>query len=152
MVIVRFDAPLFFANGGMFDDYVRHDGREAGPGDPPVVLAAEPITDVDTTAVDELIELDDHLDREGHPRCCFAEMKGPVKDRLIRLGLGERLRRRPLLPDGRAPRSTSSPTPFATTSDLTATKESSPTSPTSPTPFADGRRPNAADGAQKVVD
>jgi high affinity sulfate transporter 1 len=89
LVIARFDAPLFFANGAIFDDYVR--GLvDATPGPVHmVVVAAEPITGVDTTAMDELIELDDHLERHGIA-LRFAEMKGPVKDRLIRLGLGER--------------------------------------------------------------
>jgi high affinity sulfate transporter 1 len=89
LVIARFDAPLFFANGAIFDDYVRA-MVVAAPGQIRwVVVAAEPITSVDTTAMDELIELDDHLARHGIA-LRFAEMKGPVKDRLIRLGLGER--------------------------------------------------------------
>lgn len=88
-VIVRFDAPLFFANGGMFDDYVRSVVHEAGDGVRTVILAAEPITDIDTTAVDELVELDDYLASKGI-RLVFAEMKGPVKDLLVRFGLGER--------------------------------------------------------------
>jgi high affinity sulfate transporter 1 len=89
LVIARFDAPLFFANGAIFDDYVR--GLVDATSGPVhmVVVAAEPITGVDTTAMDELIELDDHLERHGIA-LRFAEMKGPVKDRLIRLGLGER--------------------------------------------------------------
>ena len=89
VVIVRFDAPLFFANGGMFDDYVRHLVTKAGPGVRTVILAAEPITDVDTTAVDELIELDDFLDSLGI-QLLIAEMKGPVKDQLRRYGLSAR--------------------------------------------------------------
>jgi high affinity sulfate transporter 1 len=89
VVIVRFDAPLFFANGGMFDDYVRSVVARAGPGVHHVVLAAEPITDVDTTAIDELVELDDHLAAHGIT-LVIAEMKGPVKDRLRRYGLGDR--------------------------------------------------------------
>jgi high affinity sulfate transporter 1 len=89
LVIARFDAPLFFANGAIFDDYVRS-LVDATPGPVHmVVVAAEPITGVDTTAMDELIELDDHLARHGIA-LRFAEMKGPVKDRLIRLGLDER--------------------------------------------------------------
>ena len=32
IVIVRFDAPLFFANGAIFDDYVRSRVEAAGPG------------------------------------------------------------------------------------------------------------------------
>ncbi len=89
IVIVRWDAPLFFANGGMFDDYVRSVVAAAGPDVHTVILAAEPITSIDTTALDELVELDDHLEAAGIV-LVIAEMKGPVKDRLVRFGLGER--------------------------------------------------------------
>lgn len=54
-----------------------------------VVIAAEPITGLDTTAVDELIDLDRYLE-DQNIRLIFAEMKGPIKDRLIRFGLGSR--------------------------------------------------------------
>ena len=89
VVIVRFDAPLFFANGGMFDDFVRQVVADAGPDVHTVILAAEPITGVDTTAVDELVELDDYLASKG-VRLLIAEMKGPVKDQCRRYGLNER--------------------------------------------------------------
>jgi high affinity sulfate transporter 1 len=88
IIMVRFDAPLFFANGGMFDDYVRS-VVAAGPDVHTVILAAEPITTIDSTAIDELIELDDFLAAAGI-RFVIAEMKGPVKDRLERYGLGDR--------------------------------------------------------------
>ena len=51
IVILRFDAPLFFANGGMFTDYVRS-VVAADPEISTLILAAEPITDIDSTAVD----------------------------------------------------------------------------------------------------
>jgi high affinity sulfate transporter 1 len=89
IVIVRFDAPLFFANGGMFDDYTRSVVASAGDDVHTVIVAAEPITDIDTTAVDELVELDDHLSSHGI-QLLFAEMKGPVKDQLVRLGQADR--------------------------------------------------------------
>jgi high affinity sulfate transporter 1 len=89
IVIVRFDAPLFFANGGIFDDYVRRVVVEAGSGVHTVILAAEPITDIDTTALEELLELDDFLASRGIT-LIFAEMKGPVKDHLRDYGLTRR--------------------------------------------------------------
>jgi MFS superfamily sulfate permease-like transporter len=89
IVIVRFDAPLFFANGAVFDDYVRSRVDAAGPGVETVILAAEPITDIDTTAMDELIELDDYLAKNGI-RLILAEMKDPVIDVLRRYGLTDR--------------------------------------------------------------
>ncbi|MFI6429100.1 SulP family inorganic anion transporter [Rhodococcus oryzae] len=89
LVIARFDAQLFFANGALFDDYVR--GLVTDAPDPVrwVVIASEPLTGLDTTAVDELVELDQYLDSHG-VRLVFAEMKGPVKDRLILFGVGDR--------------------------------------------------------------
>ncbi|TFC52658.1 STAS domain-containing protein [Cryobacterium sp. TMT1-21] len=89
IVIVRFDAPLFFANGGIFDDYVRRLVTRAGSDVRTVILAAEPITDIDTTAVEELLELDDFLTSRGIT-LIFAEMKGPVKDHLRDYGLSGR--------------------------------------------------------------
>ncbi|KZE92497.1 putative sulfate transporter [Agromyces sp. NDB4Y10] len=89
VVIVRFDAPLFFANGGLFDDFVRSRVEAAGPGIRTVILAAEPITDVDTTAADELVELDEWLAARGI-RLVIAEMKDPVVDVLRDYGLTRR--------------------------------------------------------------
>ena len=89
LVLVRFDAPLFFANGEIFDEYVRSVVAEAPTPVEWVVVAAEPITGLDTTAVDELVDLDTYLEGKGI-RLAFAEMKGPIKDRLIRFGVGDR--------------------------------------------------------------
>lgn len=88
IVIVRFDAPLFFANGGIFDDFVRSVVQRVD-GVHTVILAAEPITDIDTTAIDELVELDGFLASRGI-RLVIAEMKGPVKDQIRRYRLGDR--------------------------------------------------------------
>ncbi|MET9295794.1 sulfate permease [Streptomyces sp. NPDC003077] len=85
LVIHRFDAPLFFANATAFRDEVL---RLAG-GDPPprwVVVAAEPVTDVDTTAADVLEALDAALAERG-VRLVFAELKDPVRRTLLRYGL-----------------------------------------------------------------
>ncbi|MFC8046413.1 SulP family inorganic anion transporter [Nocardia sp. NPDC057353] len=89
LVLVRFDAPLFFANGEIFDSYVRSVVARAPAPPEWVVVAAEPITGLDTTAVDELVDLDRFLESNGI-RLAFAEMKGPIKDRLIRFGVGDR--------------------------------------------------------------
>lgn len=89
VVIVRFDAPLFFANGARFDDWVRARVRSAGPDVKTVILAAEPITDIDTTAIEEVIELDDYLRARGI-RLIIAEMKDPVIDVLRDYGVTDR--------------------------------------------------------------
>ena len=89
LVLLRWDAPLFFANAELFRDRV----LEAVASSPtPVrwlVVAAEPVTSVDVTAADMLAELDDTLHAAGI-ELCFAEMKDPVKDKLKRFGLFKR--------------------------------------------------------------
>ncbi|MFI1236682.1 SulP family inorganic anion transporter [Nocardia salmonicida] len=92
LVLVRFDAPLFFANGQIFDEYVRSVVADTPPPIEWVIIAAEPITDLDTTAVDELVDLDNYLAGKAI-QLIFAEMKGPIKDKLIRFGVGDRFDR-----------------------------------------------------------
>src|SRR5262245_27933930 len=85
LVIYRFDGPLFFANATTFRDEVR---RMAKADPPPtwIVIAAEPMTDVDTTASDLLEELDEALNEQGIS-LAFAELKDPVRRKIERYGL-----------------------------------------------------------------
>jgi high affinity sulfate transporter 1 len=85
LVLFRWDAPLFFANAEFFRDRVRQLVADRSPVRW-VVIAAEPITDVDSTAFDVLASLKDELHAAGI-QLAFAELKGPVKDRLRRYGL-----------------------------------------------------------------
>ncbi|SFT96950.1 high affinity sulphate transporter 1 [Arthrobacter sp. ov118] len=89
LLILRFDAPLFFGNGALLGSFVRSELDQAADGTERVVLAAEPVTGIDTTALDELVQLDEWLDRHGVD-LVFAELKGPVKDRLLQYGMGAR--------------------------------------------------------------
>jgi len=89
LVIARFDAPLFFANGDLLDRHVRDLVAHAPTPVEWVVIAAEPITGLDTTAVDELVDLDRYLASKGI-RLAFAAMKGPIKDKLVQFGVGDR--------------------------------------------------------------
>jgi high affinity sulfate transporter 1 len=89
LVIARFDAPLFFANAGLFTDFVRNLVDRSPDPVRWVVIAADPVTDIDTTAADALVSLDEDLRRRG-VMLAFAGLKGPVKDRLVAYGLGGR--------------------------------------------------------------
>jgi high affinity sulfate transporter 1 len=86
LVLFRWDAPLFFANAGIFQDHIEHAIRHSASPVRWVVVTAEPITDIDTTAADTVRELLNDL-RDAGIRLCFAEMKGPVKDQLKRYEL-----------------------------------------------------------------
>jgi high affinity sulfate transporter 1 len=86
-VIFRFDAPLFFANARTFRDQIRVLTRSE-PSPRWILVAAEPITDVDTTASDMLHDLDVALNAEGIS-LVFAEMKDPVREKIERYELME---------------------------------------------------------------
>ncbi len=85
LVILRFDAPLIFANAKTF----RNEVRKLAEVEPPprwIVIAAEPITDVDTTASDMLEELDEALNAQGIS-LILAELKDPVRRKIEAYGL-----------------------------------------------------------------
>ena len=84
LVLYRFDAPLFFANADYFRERVRALARA---GDVSwIVVAAEPITDIDATAGETLRSLNDELEAAGI-ELAFAELKDPVRDWLRRYGI-----------------------------------------------------------------
>ena len=84
LVIFRFDAPLIFANARTFREQV-HELAE-GPDVRWIVIASEPITDIDTTASDMLEDLDEWLNTRGIS-LVFAEMKDPVQEKIRRYEL-----------------------------------------------------------------
>jgi high affinity sulfate transporter 1 len=85
LMIYRFDAPLIFANSRTFADEMRAIAEEH-PDLKWILIAAGPITDVDTTASDMLQELDEWLNERGIS-LVFAEMKDPVRDKIERYEL-----------------------------------------------------------------
>jgi high affinity sulfate transporter 1 len=82
-VLFRWDAPLFFANAELFRQRV----LEAVAASPTpvrrIVIAAEPVTSIDVTSADMLVDLGRTLTAAG-TELQFAEMKDPVKDKLRR--------------------------------------------------------------------
>ena len=84
-VIFRFDAQLIFANARTFREQIRKLARS----EPPrkwIIVAAEPITDVDTTAADMLRDIDEELNASD-VHLVFAEMKDPVRRKIDRYEL-----------------------------------------------------------------
>ena len=86
LVLFRWDAPLFFANAELFKDRALDAVATSPTPARWLVVAAEPVTSVDVTAADALVELNDALHAAGI-ELRFAEMKDPVKDKLKRFGL-----------------------------------------------------------------
>jgi high affinity sulfate transporter 1 len=92
LLLFRWDAPLFFANADGFRQRILEVVDDAPRAVRWVVVAAEPITDVDTTAAEMIQDLDEDLAARG-VELAFAEMKDPVKDRLQRYGLKAKIGR-----------------------------------------------------------
>jgi len=91
LVLFRWDSPLFFANAEIFRSRLL--AAVAAAEQPPrrIVVTAEPVTDIDVTAADMLQDLKAQLADRGIS-LRFAELKGPVKDRLRQYGLYEAFR------------------------------------------------------------
>jgi MFS superfamily sulfate permease-like transporter len=85
LVLYRFDAPLIFANSRTFREEIAALAHGT-PGLRWIVVAAEPMTDVDTTAADMLEELDVWLNARDIS-LVFAEMKDPVRAKVERYEL-----------------------------------------------------------------
>lgn len=97
LLMIRWDAELMFANANLFRNFVREQVARTEPTPFWVLVAAEPITDVDTTAADMLVDLDEELNAAGI-HLILAELKDPVRDKIERYGLYETIDRRHFYP------------------------------------------------------
>ena len=90
LVLFRWDAPLFFANAELFQGRVHAAVSQSPTPVKRVLVACEPVTSIDVTSADMLAELEQSLRGSGI-ELQFAEMKDPVKDKLRRFELLDRL-------------------------------------------------------------
>jgi len=90
LLIVRFDAPLFFANAPNFGRRLQQMLRTASRSIDFVILVGNAVTDIDTTGSEILDHVLDDLD-ERNIGFAFAGLKGPVKDRLRSYGIYDRV-------------------------------------------------------------
>ncbi len=88
LLIIRWSAPLFFANANQFRDRIRELVKASTPPPRWVLVAAEPITDIDTTAGSMLTDLDLELNAAGI-HLAFAELQSGVRDMIVKYGLLE---------------------------------------------------------------
>jgi high affinity sulfate transporter 1 len=84
VIVFRWEAPLFFANSGMFRQRLRQLVRERRPRW--IVLQCEAITDVDITAAEMLERLDLELNAEGI-HLAFVQLRARLHDLLSQYGL-----------------------------------------------------------------
>lgn len=90
LLIVRYDAPLFFANAPDFGRRLQEMLRRADRPIHRIVIVGNAITDVDSTGAEILTDVLDDLEQRS-VTFTFAGLKGPVKDRLRSYGLYDRI-------------------------------------------------------------
>ena len=84
VVVFRWEAPLFFANSGLFANQVRELVHERRPRW--IVLQCEAITDIDVTAAGMLERLDTELNAKG-VHLAFVELRTRLRDLVHDYGL-----------------------------------------------------------------
>ena len=90
LLLVRYDAPIFFANAADFGRRLQELLRSADRPIRTVVVVGNAITDIDTTGAEILDHVLDDLESRDID-FAFAGLKGPTKDRLRRYGVYGRL-------------------------------------------------------------
>uniref|UniRef100_UPI00404899BB SulP family inorganic anion transporter n=1 Tax=Polaribacter sp. TaxID=1920175 RepID=UPI00404899BB len=86
VLVIRFDAQLFFANASYFRDNLDELAAKKGKALKLIVIDSESINRVDSTGVDMLIERIKYYKKKDIT-FYFAGVKGPVRDALFRAGL-----------------------------------------------------------------
>lgn len=90
LLIVRYDAPLFFANAPDFARRLQEMLENSDRTVRRIVVVGNAITDVDSTGAEILVDVLEELESQGIA-FAFAGLKGPVKDRLRDYGLYEQV-------------------------------------------------------------
>ena len=86
VLIVRFDARLYFANVNYFKESIEKEIQEKGNVLKLVVLDADSMNSIDSSGVHGLKDLIDHC-KTKNIQFYIAGIKGPVRDILYRSGL-----------------------------------------------------------------
>ncbi len=92
LLVYRIDDELFFANAAFFVRDVKERLVDADPPATALVIDAEGVSDIDTTAIQQLEELLDDLD-DAQVTVTFARVRQPVLDMFERSGLLARVGR-----------------------------------------------------------
>lgn len=90
LLLLRYDAPLFFANAPDFGRVLQATLRETERRIDRVVVVGNAITDIDSTGAEILVNVLEDLERQD-VTFAFAGLKDPVKDRLRAYGLYEQI-------------------------------------------------------------
>ena len=90
LLILRFDAQLYFANVNFFKDTLAELVQRKGKALKAVIINGESINNIDSSAAHALEEVTDDLHRQGIG-LLFTGVKGPVRDAMARAHLTEKI-------------------------------------------------------------
>ena len=90
LMIYRVDDEMFFANASFVMRDIRRRLVEADPPVSALVIDAEGVSDIDTTAIAQLVDLVTDLDA-ADVEVSFARVRQPVRDMIERAGLRDRV-------------------------------------------------------------
>ena len=90
MIIIRFDAQLYFANIQYFQDQLAQLDKEKGNSLKVVIINAEAIYNIDSSAVHALTDIVENYHKRNI-QFYMASVIGPVRDALHRSGLVEKI-------------------------------------------------------------
>ncbi|WP_020567892.1 SulP family inorganic anion transporter [Neolewinella persica] len=90
VLILRFDGPLFFANVGYFREQLATALRQREKPVSTIILNAEGISSMDSTATDSLRDLLEELSNKD-TKLIMAGVIGPVRDTLFHSGITEKM-------------------------------------------------------------
>jgi SulP family sulfate permease len=92
LLILRFDAELYFANSDFFTDTMQQAAQAKHPNLKAIIFDAESITGIDSTAMYAIEDLLGNFKKQGIT-WLWCEVKGPVRDSLEKAGLTEKIGR-----------------------------------------------------------
>lgn len=91
VLILRFDAQLYFANTSYFKDMVKSYAREKGDHLTMIVIDGESMNGIDSSGIFAMDEIHDYFSAKGI-RMVFTSLKGPVRDTLVKSKLMKKIR------------------------------------------------------------
>ena len=91
ILIVRFDAQLYFANTAYFKEKLKEFSLEKGPMLEFIILDAQSMNAIDSSAIYTLGEIHDYFSSKGIT-LVFTGLRGPVRDTLVKSKLMKKIR------------------------------------------------------------
>ena len=86
ILIVRFDAQLYFANTSYFKDKLQEYVKFKGDKLKIIIIDGESLNDLDSSAIYTLLEILKYYKARGI-QMAFTGLKGPVRDKMVKSGL-----------------------------------------------------------------